>query len=123
MPQLPKFNQKLKESVLQPQLEQAAQPGYGIILDYNVRANTATVLMSNRGSEDLGEIYEQVPCPVQMGVQSMAPEPGRPCWISFKDNSFQFPVITHFFNHVYETVDYPRQYEAVNSVPRFMYGL
>ena len=123
MPQYPKFEQKVTEKLVQPQFEQGAQPGYGIIMDYNSFDNTATVLMANKGSDDLGELYSNVPCPVYLGVQSVAPEKGRPCWVAFKDNSTNFPVVTHYFNVFYSSIDHQRQTKAVNSMPRFMFNL
>lgn len=123
MPHYPKFEQKIYERVVQPQLEQGAQPGYGIVMDYNAQENTATVLMSSRGSEDVDQLYTKVPCPVYMGVQSAAPEKGRHCWVSFKDNSTNYPVVTHYFNHFYSNIDYDRHNLAVNVTPRYMLNM
>lgn len=123
MAQHPKFEQKLTERVVQPQMEQTAQAGYGIVYEYDSFNNTATVVMANRGSDDVGDLYRNVPCPVQLGVQNVAPEPGRPCWVAFKDNSPNFPIIVTYFNHVYAEVDYQRQTKAVTTTPRYMFDM
>jgi len=99
---------------------QQAQGGYGIVLHYDPEENAATVLLSRPGSDQPGEIFSSVPCPVTNGVQVVSPEIGRPCWVEFKGNTQTNPMITHFFNHSYHTNDYARQYYADNDTPRFM---
>lgn len=97
-----------------------ATPGYGIVMGYNRYDNTATVLLSQPGSDMPGRFYTNVPCPTFPGIQMVAPERGRPCWVSFKDGLQSTPVITHFFHHSYRDLEYERQYVADNDVPRFM---
>lgn len=122
IPNLPKFEQKLADKIVAPTMGQTAHPGYGIILAYDTQNNTAQVLMANQGSEEPGEIFSNVPCPVYVGIQTVAPEKGRPCWITFKDSSYSYPVVTHYFNHAYNSIDYNRQNAAVNTTPRFMFN-
>jgi hypothetical protein len=123
MPNLPKFEQRLTEKIVNPTVGQASQPSYGIVLAYDMQNNTAQILLANRGSEEPGEIFNDVPCPVYAGVQSVAPEPGRPCLVIFKDNTHTYPMVTHYFNHVYNAIDYNRQNAAVNTTPRFMFNV
>lgn len=120
MTKYPKFNQSIKTTVVEPHAQQQAVPGYGIVMNYDPLHNTATVLMSSTASDQPGEIHREVLCPTNIGVQSVAPEVGRPCWVVFKNNNFGFPMITHFFNHVYNEIDYTKQNDATNSVPRYM---
>jgi len=97
-----------------------ARPGYGLIMHFNVLDNTATVAMSRPGSDQMGEIFSNVPCPVQLGVQTVAPEVGRPCWLEFKDGTQSNPIVTTYFSHSYDELDYDRQYYIDNDTPRFM---
>lgn len=116
----PKLTKSIKENIVQAHAQQQAVPGYGIVMNYEPSTNTATVLMASPGSDQPGEIHKEVMCPTNIGVQSVAPEPGRPCWVVFKNNNIAFPIITNFFNHVYDQIDYTKQTKAVNPLPKFM---
>lgn len=117
------FEQKVKRNIIQPYLEQRIQSGYGIVISYDMTRNTASVLMAQTGTDLPGDLYHNVPCPTQMGVQAVAPERGRQCWVDFKNADPNFPVITHFYNYHYEKVDYTRQQNAQAPLPRYMLGM
>lgn len=119
----PKFERKLREQIVYPDDLQRAEPGYGIIMDYNPTDNVATVLMSHPGSDQPGQFFHSVPCPTNMGVQTVAPEQGRQCWVVFKDGTMSNPMITHFFNHTFRDIDAYKNDRAVNDIPRFMLEL
>lgn len=95
---------------------------YGLILEYDKHTNTATVILPKYGTDDPGEIYTNVLCPTEIGVQSLAPEMGRPCFVSFM-RSTNTPIISSFFNHDFEEVDERRHDAVQNTVPRFMMEL
>lgn len=78
----PKFEQKIKQNILNPQTRQSAEysSGYGFIIQYYPTSNTADVMMSQKDSVDTGTIYKNVPCPTNIGIQTVAPEPGRHCF-------------------------------------------
>lgn len=118
--QYPRFESKVRDRVVNPAFQEVAQPGYGVVLKYSVRENTATVLMSQPGSDQIGHIYTNVPCPTTVGLQMAAPEFGRPCWVQFADGTMSNPMITHYFNHNYEDIDHRRHSQAINDTPRFM---
>lgn len=117
-----RFNQSIKQTISTAS-DQAALPGYGMILDYDANYNTATVVMAAQGSGGIGEVYKDVPCPTTSGVQQSAPTPGQPVWVVFKDNVQTYPVITNFFNHVYNKKQFLQQSRAVNNTPRFIYDM
>ncbi len=121
----PNFEKKLNQKVVRPKMTQSVTSGYGIVLSYSSAANTANVQMVKQDTPEMGQVYKNVPCPTNMGVQSVAPEQGRPCWVDFKGSgtsSDYFPVITTFFNHAYNTIDEPRQSTSVNNTPRYILG-
>lgn len=120
MAPLPKFQQRVQDQIVTPSQQQTNQPGYGIVMAYDRLTNTATVLMSQPGSDQWGEFYANVPCPTSVGVQGVGPEIGRPCWVIFADGTMSNPMITHYFNHIYEDIDFDRQNKAQDSMPRFM---
>lgn len=123
MPNLPKFERKVQDKLIQPQQEQEGHPTYGIIMMYDSTRNTATVLASGKGSDAVSDIYHDVPCPTQIGVQGVSPEPGRPCLLVFKDQSQAFPIVSNYFNHAYYEIDYQKQVRADNTTPRFLTGM
>lgn len=120
MNNMPKFEKKIKDNIITPARQQINTSGYGIIMNYDPGMNQATVMMSAMGSDFYGQMYHNVPCPTNIGVQVVAPEPGRPCFVNFKDNNDSYPVIVTYFNHVYAQVDFSRQTTATNNTPRYM---
>lgn len=123
MPPYPKFEAKIRDRVLDPSLQQAAKPGYAVVLSFNKEFNTCTIVTAHPGSDMVGEVMADVPCPVQSGVQSASPRPGLLCWIDFRDGATQTPFITHFFNPMFQQNNYQQQYQAKMDTPRFMLGL
>lgn len=115
----PKFEEKIKEKIVQPAFDTSTTPGYGIIINYDAVSNTATVQMAQSGSGSIGAVLNNVPCPTSVGIQGVAPEPGRPCFVMYKDN-ISNPVIVTYFNHKYAQIDYARQTQAINNTPRFL---
>lgn len=119
----PKFNQYI-ESKIQTSDETRNIDRFGVVLSYNPITNTATVLMSSPNTETAGDILENVPCPVIMGIQMAAPEPGRPCWVCFKGNRGEkYPMISHYFNHDYQKYDYNRHTTASSGIPYYMLSM
>jgi len=113
---------QIQEGISQARINQAT-PGYGLVMYYDAHDNTATVLMAQPGSDRPGEFYTGVPCPSYLGIQSVAPEQGRPCWVEFRDGMQSSPIITHFFHRPTdeeENLEYASQFIAENHIPRFM---
>lgn len=116
------LNRKIGEEIASAN-KREFQPGYGIVISYDEEDNTATVLLAEPGSDAPGQFFNSVPCPTTPGIQSVAPEIGRPCWVSFRDGLQSSPVITHFFHHSHADMEYDQQYYAINSTPRFLMDL
>lgn len=115
----PKFEKHLQEAIDYSN-RQMSKDRYGIVMAYDRSTNTATVLLSSSESDIPGDVITNVPCPVYAGIQLVAPEPGRPCWVTYKGNSESQPFITHYFNHSYQKFDYKRQYQSSSGVPNFV---
>lgn len=121
----PKFNKKLQSKIVDPVQHQQITSGYAIVLSYDAEYNTANIQAVQKKGVARGKIYQNVVCPTNLGIQSTAPEPGRPCWVDFKSSgsgSDYFPVITHFFNHVYNQIDHQKNSVSVNNIPRYILG-
>lgn len=95
----------------------------GVVSSYDRYTNTATVIASRPDSDEVDEVMNKVPCPVLLGIQSSAPEPGRPCFVVFKGGNRTQPLITHFYNHQYDKFDYQRQTTARVALPSYLLNL
>ena len=121
--QFPKFSQKLTDSI-NLSAQQTVQNSIGVIVSYDPITNTAAVVATNRGSEIPGEIYRGVPCPRPMGVQSVAPEQGCQCFLSFKDGKRANPVIVSYHNTTsYAQNNFTNEYNAQINTPTYITGL
>lgn len=118
-----KFEKSIRDNVLTPHMDGGVRDGYGIIMGYDILKNTATVMTSQGRTDVPGDMHYSVPCPVQMGVQAVAPETGRQCWVVFKGDGGTDPTITHFYNYFYNEVDHKVQSTARAALPRFIYNL
>lgn len=94
----------------------------GTILSYDRYSNSASVLLSKPETDEIEEVLQGVPCPTYIGVQMAAPEPGRLCWIVFKNGNLTQPLITHYYNHRYDMFDYSRQTVSGVNTPSYMLG-
>lgn len=115
----PKFDKHLRDKIDIAD-NQRSKPRHGIVTAYDRENNTATVLLSDPTTDVPTDVLTNVPCPVMLGIQMVAPEPGRPCVVIFKGASESIPYITHFFNHRYGKYDYDRQTQSSTGVPNFM---
>lgn len=94
----------------------------GTILTYDRYSNMATVLTTKPETDEADEVMKNVPCPTYMGIQMVAPEPGRLCWIIFKNGNITQPLISHYYNHRYDEHDYPRQAGSYLQAPSYLLG-
>lgn len=95
----------------------------GVIAQYDEISNTATVLISGEQSDAIEDVLEHVMCPVTLGVQTVAPSPGRLCWVVFKNGNYSQPLISHYYNHRYSDYDYGKQTQANNGLPSYLLGM
>ena len=116
----PKFEKAIQERIVQPDAHRRNAPSKAMVLNYDRVSNTAQIMTVRPGSEQTHEIYNRVPCPQSSGVQTVSPEFGRMCWISFPGGSLNTPVITSFFSPNHSTTDYEKHSVAKNDLPHFM---
>jgi hypothetical protein len=104
------------------QMDRAQRPNgvLGVISSYDRYTNTATVMVSKPDTDEIEEILPNVPCPVLLGVQSVAPEPGRPCYVVYKNGNKSQALITHYYNHRYDHYDYFKQARAEVLLPSYL---
>jgi hypothetical protein len=123
MPEYPKFKARVMDRVVLPAIQQTATPGYAVVLDFNAYNNSCTVATAMPGSDEIGQVYQNVPAPVQVGVQAVAPSAGIMCWLAFRDGTRTDPYISHFFNWSYTKYSYQKQYTAKAPVPSYMLSM
>lgn len=117
------FENKIRDNIVKDVNRQNFAPSFGMVAEYDRETNTATVVTARPGSNQMGEIYRNVPCPVTVGVQAVAPELGKPCQLTFPNGTQGAPMISQFFNHDFRKYEYVRHYEAVVDTPRFLMEL
>lgn len=120
MPQFPKFEQKLRSNVVDRALQQGQKPGYAVVVGFDPVMNTCDIITASPGSDELGEVLTNIPCPTQSGVQGAAPRPGVMAWVAYRDGTTGDPFITHFFDPSFDKNQYTKQYNARNDTPRFL---
>lgn len=124
MAKYPKFDNHIDERVRQRENTLPGPGRWGIISSYDQYTNTATVILASPDSDGVGDIVPNVQCPVYMGIQLAAPEPGRPCWVVFvgsKNDSR--PIITNYFNFDYAKRDFYRHSDARHGVSQYMLSM
>ena len=112
----------MERRVVQPASSSAPKMmgSLGVVIDYDRYTNTCTVAITEGDTNNITEILQNVVCPTQIGVQSAAPEPGRLCWVSFKNGNLTQPLIVNFYNHRYEQNDYDMQTQTPFSIPSYL---
>jgi len=117
-----KLEQKAQQAVTNYRLQRMSGR-LGVIIKYDETTNTATVAISGEQTDQVEEILTKVMCPVQLGVQGVAPQPGTNCWVVFKDDNITQPLISHYYNHRYEQFDYAKQVRSKNDIPNYLLGI
>lgn len=115
----PKFDQKIEDQILSKKFQQS-KPRPGTIISYDQSTNSATIMLDEQYSDYIGSMMSNVPCPLNYGIQTVAPAPGTRCYVAFRDGTEQYPYILNYFN------DNANQYKnIINSsvdtgIPKFM---
>lgn len=117
-----KTQKQINQTLESRQWQRNATGSVGVIITYDKYSNTATVLVSKPETDEADEILHNVPCPTFIGVQMAAPEPGRPCYVLFKNGMVTQPLISHFYNHRYLENDLNRQSPSHMNLPTYMLG-
>lgn len=119
----PKYDEHLKNVMHEDRLSRnISRPG--IIQAYDPKSHTATVLMSAPDSDARGNILTNVLCPVFPGIQNVAPDLGRPCFVVFRNGqNDKKAMISHYFNHNYNKYEYTKHNFARSAIPTYMTGL
>jgi len=115
----PKFDKKIQEQIETAQIQQAkTRPG--IITLYDKRSNTATVVLEDYNSSNIGNIITNVPCPVNHGIQMVSPTIGTRCLVQFRDRNEGNPYIVSYFDDRTGNKSFNRDYVVNTGVPRFL---
>lgn len=112
--------EQLDETLLINRYQKNTNGTFGTVISYNKMTNTATVVISKQETNHVDEVLAGVPCPTFIGIQMVAPESGRPCWVVFKNGDVTQPLITHFYNHLYLNFDFPKQISSSNVIPTYL---
>lgn len=115
----PKFDKKIQDQIDLSNLQQSkTRPG--IVISYNKANNTAVVVLDDRNSNLMGNILNDVPCPVTRGVQAVSPSLGTRCLVGFRDVNESSPYVLNFFEDTRRNHNFISNYIVDTGVPRFM---
>lgn len=118
-------NKKIQEQIdcsIDKQKYQKFTGSVGTIISYDKFDNTATVAISKTETDEVSDFLKKVPCPTNIGIQTVAPSPGTMVYVVFRNGILSQPLITHFWNHQYSKYDYSRQTHSVNNIPTYLLG-
>lgn len=118
-------NQKVQQQIdqtIQNQNYKKLTGSVGTVLSYDRFANTASVVVSKSETDEADEVLKNVPCPTHIGIQMAAPEPGRLCYVVFRNGNITQPLITHYYNHRYSEFDHGRQSPTQFNIPTHLLG-
>ena len=115
----PKFENKIQSQIENSRMRQArGRPG--IIMAFDIKSNTASVIIDDQMSGQIGNIVHDVPCPVQVGIQAAAPEPGTRCFVQFRDDNEGSPYVSFYFDEHNVSSSYSRNYSVNSGIPKYM---
>lgn len=120
------INKKQQDAItssIKENIAQGMSGRLGVIMSYDPYDNTATVAITKEQTDEIDEVIRKVMCPRTLGVQTVAPQPGLQCWVTFKDNNVTQALITQFYNHRYSQFDYPKQSQSINTLPSYLLGI
>lgn len=89
----------------------------GVITSYNPYNHTASVAITENDTDEIREILKNVPCPIMYGIQGVAPQPGKLCYVAFRNGKIQSPMIIAIYNHRYDQYDYETQNKTYFAMP------
>jgi hypothetical protein len=115
----PKFDKKIQEQIDASVIQQAkTRPG--TITSFDKRTNTATVVLEAGNSSSIGNVIANVPCPINNGIQSVAPAIGTRCLVQFRDNNEANPYIISYYDDRNINRNFNRNYTVTSGIPRFL---
>lgn len=115
----PKFDSKIQNQIDASKMRQSKiRPG--IIMEFEKTTNSATVILDDPYSNQVGNVVGNVPCPSVMGVQNVSPQPGTRCLVGFRDDNENHAYIITFFEENNMSSNYLHNYVVNTGIPKYM---
>lgn len=115
----PKFDNKIQTQINESRMRQAkTRPG--VIMSFDMKKNSASIILDEQNSSQTGNILYDVPCPLINGVQTVAPEPGTRCLVGFRDDNERNAYVISVFEEVGMSSGYMYNYTVNTGIPKFM---
>jgi len=115
----PKFDKKIQNQIDLTNMR-SARTRPGMIMFYSRSNNTATIILEDQHTGGMGSVIRDVPCPINMGVQTTAPTVGTRCLVGFRDSDESSPYVLNYFEDSTANSNYYRNNFVDTGVPRFM---
>jgi hypothetical protein len=115
----PKFDKKIQEQIENYNFQQSKTRS-GIISAFNIKTNTASVILDNPHTGEMGSILVNVPYPSTEGVQSVAPLLGTRCIVAFRGKNESEPYILSVYDSPNNMLKRHSKNNIKTGIPKFM---
>jgi hypothetical protein len=115
----PKYEEKLNSEFESRKLKDS-KPRFGTVVSYDRNTNTIAVIMDDKYSNSIGNMYRDVPCPAINGIQSVAPNAGSRCVLGFRDNSENDAYVISFLEENSSIGKYGPSYVINTGIPKYL---
>lgn len=115
----PKFDKKIQDQIDLTGI-QTAKTRPGTVMGYDKKNNVATIVLDEQFSDAIGNVINNVPCPVVRGIQTVSPTIGSRCLVAFRSNSELTPYIVNFIEDTMSKSGSYRDTVVRTGIPKFM---
>jgi hypothetical protein len=115
----PKFDNKIQNQIDASKMRQSKMRP-GLIMQFDKKNNSATIILDDAFSGEIGNIVNNVPCPSSMGIQNVAPAPGTRCLVGFRDDNENNAYVVSYFEENNVGSNFLHNYVANTGIPKFM---
>jgi len=115
----PKFDKKIQEHIDNNNFQQSKTRS-GIISFVNTMRGTASVILDNPHTGEIGSILTDVPYPSTEGIQMVAPLLGTRCIVAFRGKNESEPYILSVYDSPSNMLKRHSKNNVKTGVPRFM---
>jgi len=115
----PKFDKKIQEQIESYNFQQSKTRS-GIITSVDIRSNTASVMLDNPHTGEMGSVLTSVPYPSSEGVQMVAPLLGTRCLVAFRGKNESEPYILSVYDSASNMLKRHSKNNVKTGIPKFM---
>lgn len=115
----PKFDKKIQEHIENYNFQQPKTRS-GLITSFDIKTGTASVMLDNPHTGEIGSILNNVPYPSTEGVQTVAPLLGTRCIVAFRGRNESEPYVLSVYDSPNNMLKRHSKNNVRTGIPRFM---